>query len=220
MTAAEIKAEEDTVKLLATFLNEKSIPNLVQDLKQQDGLPFDSASLQDFFHKRGVNMRYLGKVLQNIDKYPEQPEENNPESPNVHLLQMAGEYKHVKTLLEREIFLRSAKHVVNQILRDERGEGDMHLAQCISHLLNCLLAPIPFIQAMNSGKIRPEDSSVQTTFQFFPEESIPSPRKNSMSADKPPAAEESEAKVSSFEAPSTATSTQAASQQPEQMTKK
>lgn len=33
MTAAEIKEEETNVERLSTYLTEKSIPNLVQDLK-------------------------------------------------------------------------------------------------------------------------------------------------------------------------------------------
>ena len=101
---------------------------------------------------------------------------------SIHLLQMKGEYKHVKTLLEREIFLRCAKHVINRIIKEERGETDLHLAQTVSHCLNCILAPLPFIQAMNSGKIRPDDEAIQNSFQFFPEESIPSPRRNSLSS--------------------------------------
>lgn len=33
MTPAEVEEEEKTVKKLATYLTEKSIPNIVQDLK-------------------------------------------------------------------------------------------------------------------------------------------------------------------------------------------
>ena len=47
---------------------------------------------------------------------------------SIHLMQMQGEYKHVKTLLEREIFIRSAKHVINRLIKEERGESDLHLA--------------------------------------------------------------------------------------------
>ena len=32
---------------------------------------------------------------------------------------------------------------------------------------------------MNNGKVRPNDQAIQNSFQFFPEESIPSPRRNS-----------------------------------------
>ena len=70
MTADELKKEEDNVKLLSTYIVEKSIPNLVQDLKQQEGVPIDSQSLTEFLHKRGVNMRYLGKVLAALDEAP------------------------------------------------------------------------------------------------------------------------------------------------------
>ena len=102
---------------------------------------------------------------------------------NVHLLQMQGEYRHIRTLLEREVFLRCAKHVINRIIKEERGDSDLHLAQVVAHCLNCILAPTPFIQSMNSGKVRPVDEALQNNFQFFPEESFnTSPRKNSMNA--------------------------------------
>ena len=64
MSEAELAEEEANVKKLAAYITEKALPNLIQDLKQQEGIPIDSQSLEDFFHKRGVNMRYLGKVLE------------------------------------------------------------------------------------------------------------------------------------------------------------
>lgn len=70
MTAEELAEEEKNVQNLATFINDKTIPNLIQDLKQQEGVPIDSQSLEDFFHKRGVNMRYLGKVLTVLTEQP------------------------------------------------------------------------------------------------------------------------------------------------------
>lgn len=111
--------------------------------------------MADFFHKRGVNMRYLGKVLAGLDDHPKAQE-----NMSIHLMQMQGDYKHLKTLLEREVFLRSTKHVINRIIKEERGETDLHLASVVSHCLNCILAPIPFIQSMNSGKLRPEDEAI------------------------------------------------------------
>ena len=122
----------------------------------------------------------------------------------IHQMQMQGDYKHLKTLLEREIFLRSAKHVINRIIKEERGDTDLHLASVVSHCLNCILAPIPFIQSMNSGKLRPVDEAIQNNFQFFPEESIPSPRRNSLSSSPATNAKKEEAKktqVSEFEKP-------------------
>ena len=159
MPAEEIAAEEKNVQQLAQFIMEKAIPNLIQDLKQQDSIPVDSNSLEDFFHKRGINMRYLGTVYSKLGSFP--PEQDNM---NIHLLQMMGDYKHIKTLLEREIFLRSAKHVLNKIIKEDCGESDIHLAQAIAHFMNCILAPLPSIQAMNGGRLKPVDEAIQNAF--------------------------------------------------------
>ena len=131
---------------------------------------------------------------------------------------MMGDYSHIKLLLEREIYLRCVKHVVNRIIKEERGDSDLHLSQVVAHCLNCILAPLPFIQAMNTGRIKPIDDSVQSNFQFFPEESISSPRKNSLdnSGSSPSkAAKAPEANVSAFEQKEAA-----AQPNPENMTKK
>ncbi len=72
---------------------------------------------------------------------------------------------------------------------------------------------------MNTGRIKPVDDSVQSNFQFFPEESISSPlRKNSLdnSGSSPKkAAKAPEANVTAFEQKSAA-----AQPNPENMTKK
>ena len=39
---------------------------------------------------------------------------------------MDGDFKHLKTILEREIIMRSAKHVFNRILREESGDSELH----------------------------------------------------------------------------------------------
>ena len=140
MTAEEVEEEEKNVQLLSQFIIDKAIPNLIQDLKQQEGVPVDSNSLEDFFHKRGINMRYLGMVYSKLGSFP-QAQDNM----NIHLLQMMGDYRHVKTLLEREIFIRSTKHVINRIIKEDCGESDIHISQAIAHFLNCILAPLPSI---------------------------------------------------------------------------
>jgi hypothetical protein len=57
---------------------------------------------------------------------------------------------HLKILLEKEIVLRSVKHIFNEHLRDS---SDTYLSSVISHLLNLLLAPFPFLELLNEGKI-------------------------------------------------------------------
>lgn len=92
-------------------------------MKAQENVPIDSESLEEFFHQRGVNMRYLGKVFKGLEDFPKQSE-----NMNIHLIQMMGEYKHIRVLLERDVYLRSAKHVVNKIIKEERGDSDLHLS--------------------------------------------------------------------------------------------
>jgi hypothetical protein len=81
-------------------------------------------------------MRYLGVVAESIkDK----------------------ELNHLKILLEKEIVLRSAKHLYNEHLRES---SDTYLSSVISHLLNLILAPFPFIDLMNEGKIEFIDHTI------------------------------------------------------------
>jgi hypothetical protein len=81
-------------------------------------------------------MRYLGVVADSIkDK----------------------ELNHLKILLEKEIVLRSAKHLFNEHLRES---SDTYLSSVISHLLNLILAPFPFIGLMNEGKIEFIDHTI------------------------------------------------------------
>ena len=68
MTDDERKKEEALIEDMAKYITEKAIPNLISDLKQSEGVPTDSQSLKEFFHKRGVNMRYLGKVMTMLDE--------------------------------------------------------------------------------------------------------------------------------------------------------
>ena len=145
---------------LAEYIHETAIPALITDLKQLEGIPMDSASLTDYFHKRGINMRYLGKVIERLP----QVEESSEKYKGIVEVKQNGDFKHIKTILEREVLMRSAKHVFNRILREESGDCELHLAKIVSHLLNCLLAPIPFFAALNSGKIKNADESLQTGF--------------------------------------------------------
>jgi len=117
------------VETLSKFLKEQAIPKLIKDLQSVEGVPTDSESLEAAFHSHGINMRYLGAVADELkDK----------------------ELNHIKTMLEREVVFRSAKHIFNEHIRES---SDTYLSSTISHLFNILLAPTPFINILNEGKI-------------------------------------------------------------------
>jgi len=46
---------------------EDSMKNLVQSMKGLEGTPNDSEGLVNVFHKHGINMRYLGRVLKEVN---------------------------------------------------------------------------------------------------------------------------------------------------------
>ena len=68
------------------------------------------------------------------------------------------ELNHLKTIIEREVVQRSAKHILNEHLRNS---NDTYLSSVISHLLNILLAPFPFLDKLNDGSITFADQTLQ-----------------------------------------------------------
>jgi hypothetical protein len=58
------------------------------------------------------------------------------------------ELNHLKTLLEREVIVRSVKHLVNMYLRDV---SDTHLSAVLGHLFNILFAPFPLLARLEDG---------------------------------------------------------------------
>jgi protein TIF31 len=127
--AEAVAKDEALVKELAQFLKEQAIPKLVRDLQAVEGVPTDSESLSQAFHSHGINLRYLGAVSEALaDK----------------------ELNHLKTLLEREALVRSARHLINAELRET---SDTHLSAVVSHLLNMLVSPLPLVAKMDEGSI-------------------------------------------------------------------
>ena len=138
MSEEEIKAEEDKVKALATYLKETAIQNLITNLQKTENIPTNSVTLSEFFHQNGVNIRYLGHIA-------EQVKEKN----------MAQ----TKYLLEREVFVRCMKHIVNMYIRD--FPSDELVSDLITHIFNCAFAPSEFLSAMDDDKVKYEPETMQ-----------------------------------------------------------
>lgn len=90
----------------------------MQDVQEGDvGFPMDGLSLSSLLHKRGINIRYLGKVAELANKH------------DPRLLAL-------RALCEQEMVARAFKHVANRYLRYLSAPFS---TACISHLLNCML---------------------------------------------------------------------------------
>ncbi|KAL8837102.1 MAG: hypothetical protein Q9170_002659 [Blastenia crenularia] len=110
--------DEREVRAVTEHLHEKIIPELMHDLKEGEvGFPMDGQSLGRLMHKRGINIRYIGKLASLSET----------SSPRLQAL---------KALAEQEMIARAFKHVANRYLKDL---PPAMAASCLAHLLNCLL---------------------------------------------------------------------------------
>lgn len=108
---------------MGDFIRNDAISSLiVESLTVAEGGPTDSHSLKALFHKHGVNMRYLGRVLEIFRRYCSEK----------HL-----KFKHIEFILEKEIFVRSLRHVFTKYLSTCPLELT---AFQVCHLLSCVFA--------------------------------------------------------------------------------
>lgn len=132
----EMSSDEKDVRAACDFLRDVAIPELLNDLKESDiSFPMDGRSLSKLLHKRGINLRYMGKVA------------SLSEGPRLECL---------REVCVREMVVRSFKHVAAKYLR--------YLAlpltsACIAHLLNCFLG-----SGLNSKPTADIDQSIRALY--------------------------------------------------------
>lgn len=110
--------DEKEVRAVCDFLHKKIIPELIHDLYESDvGFPMDGVAMTQLLHKRGINVRYIGKL--------------------VKLAEEKGQrIKAFVTVALQEMIARAFKHIMNGYLRHLPA---IFAPNAISHLLNCLL---------------------------------------------------------------------------------
>ncbi|XP_074529061.1 clustered mitochondria protein homolog [Halichoeres trimaculatus] len=105
----------------AAFLLTHQIPTFLRDCLDNVAVPMDGATLTSALHQRGVNVRYLGTVLQELDRMVEKER-----------------LSHIQRLSISEVIIRSAKHIFRTFLQDVEPAA---FSAAVSHFLNCLLSP-------------------------------------------------------------------------------
>ncbi|TKY49558.1 Clustered mitochondria protein [Spatholobus suberectus] len=108
----EITADEDNVRKVSQYLTDVVLPKFIQDLCTLEVSPMDGQTLTEALHAHGINVRYIGKVAGGTKHLP-----------------------HLWDLCNNEIVVRSAKHIIKDLLRETE---DHDLAPALSHFLNCL----------------------------------------------------------------------------------
>lgn len=134
---AELAADEEDVRAACAFLRETSIPELLKDLKDSEAsFPMDGTSLRALLHKRGINMRYLGRIAS---------------------LSEGSRLQCLRDICVRDMIVRSFKHIAAKHLR----YLPLSLTSaCLSHLLNCLLGA-----GLNPKPTADVDQSLRTLYK-------------------------------------------------------
>lgn len=145
--ATAIRRDEDLVRDAGTYLRDVTIPGLVAEWHLLKSLPMDSATLTNAMHRRGINMRYLGSMVSQVDKIvADAGEAKTP--------QLEERATFIKDLCLHEMVIRAAKHV----LRDWLRMAPVHESSTvIAHFFNCLLGGLESI-----ATTAPSEESVYT----------------------------------------------------------
>ncbi|KAL7158174.1 hypothetical protein ABFS83_02G124500 [Erythranthe nasuta] len=121
----EITADEENVQKVSLYLKDVVVPKFIEDLITLEVSPMDGQTLTEALHAHGINVRYIGKVAEGTRHMP-----------------------HLWDLCSNEIVVRSAKHVVKDILRDTE---DHDLGHAISHFFNCFLGKVQTVSPKSAA---------------------------------------------------------------------
>ncbi|XP_029923063.1 clustered mitochondria protein homolog isoform X2 [Myripristis murdjan] len=122
-SAEDVQKQKQLLKDAAAFLVSCQIPSLVKDCLDHSALPMDGATLTEALHQRGINVRYLGTVLEFVDKTPAK-----------------AQLEHFYRIGISELITRCAKHIFKTYLQ---GVELSALSAAVSHFLNCFLSSFP-----------------------------------------------------------------------------
>uniref|UniRef100_A0A6Q2Y1Z8 Clustered mitochondria protein homolog n=1 Tax=Esox lucius TaxID=8010 RepID=A0A6Q2Y1Z8_ESOLU len=119
----DIQKQKQLLKDAAAFLVSCQIPSLIKDCLDHSALPMDGATLTEALHQRGINVRYLGNVLEFVNKTPAK-----------------AQLEHFYRIGISELITRCAKHIFKTYLQ---GVELSALSAAVSHFLNCFLSSFP-----------------------------------------------------------------------------
>lgn len=114
----ETTQQEQVIREASKFLTEEIIPSIVFDFASYTISPLDGDALTKAMHRRGINMRYLGKLAELIS------------------LSKDKRIEHIHQLAIQEMIVRASKRLLRKYLVNCPVE-ETNL--CIAHFFNCLI---------------------------------------------------------------------------------
>ncbi|KAI7900383.1 clustered mitochondria-domain-containing protein [Cokeromyces recurvatus] len=114
----QTKKEEEIIREASQFLINEIVPSLVLDFASYAVTPLDGDALTKTMHRRGINMRYLGKLAELVSVNKDK------------------RIDYIHKLIIQEMIVRVSKRLLRKYLSKCSPE---ETSLCISHFLNCLL---------------------------------------------------------------------------------
>ncbi|XP_058615136.1 clustered mitochondria protein homolog isoform X2 [Onychostoma macrolepis] len=116
----DIQKQKQQLKDAAVFLISNQIPAFTKSCLDHTSMPTDGDTLTEALHQHGINIRYLGTVLEYTEKIPQK-----------------DRLDHVYRIALCELITRCAKHLFKTYLLAVEPSA---LSASVSHFLNCLLS--------------------------------------------------------------------------------
>ncbi|XP_030369459.1 protein clueless [Scaptodrosophila lebanonensis] len=114
----------------AEFLVTKQIPAFIKEHLAHTSPPMDGQSITESLHSHGINVRYLGKVINMLVQMPRMD--------------------YLYRIAVVELIVRATKHIYYTYMQSTQP---LHLSAAISHFLNCLLTNGPINPSVSSDEI-------------------------------------------------------------------
>ncbi|XP_055004235.1 clustered mitochondria protein homolog [Boleophthalmus pectinirostris] len=131
--AEEFLRQRQLLWHVAAFLLSHQIPALLTECLAHPTVVMDGATLTSELHRHGINVRYLGTVLEQLDSMEE-----------------CVRLSHVKRICVSEVIVRSTKHTFRTYLQDVDPAS---LSAAVSHFLNCFLGSSCFVPGGRSEEM-------------------------------------------------------------------
>uniref|UniRef100_A0A8B9H225 Clustered mitochondria protein homolog n=1 Tax=Astyanax mexicanus TaxID=7994 RepID=A0A8B9H225_ASTMX len=122
-SSKEIEEQKQLLKDAVAFLISNQIPAFIGSCLDHTTMPMDGFTLTEALHQHGINIRYLGTVLECIEK-------------SSRMLAL----DHVYRIALSELITRCTKHLFKTYLLAVEPSA---LSASVSHFLNCLLSSSP-----------------------------------------------------------------------------
>ncbi|KAJ1658234.1 Intracellular distribution of mitochondria [Dispira simplex] len=113
------KVQESKVRAASQYLRDVVVPKVLADLVSFEVTVVDNGSLAKFLHRRGVNIRYLGRLAQLLDEMDDHVKVTK-----------------VKRTVHQSLIVRGVKHLFRKLLSALQVREVPH---CVAHVFNCLL---------------------------------------------------------------------------------